>query len=309
VLPVAHHFLAKPCDGETLKAAIDRSCRLQSILSDERIRQAVGRINTLPSLPRLCTELNALIANPEVSLLQVSRLIEQDPAMVAKVLHLSNSSFFGLSRRLTSIREAVSCLGLSLLRNLIFSVAVFRAFESDTPMPGFSHERLQAHALAVAHLAKRLCPAREHADDAFVAALLADVGQLVLATHLPVLFADLLGRARADGATLHGAEYERLGFSHAEVGAYLLGLWQLPYAVVEGVAHHHDASRIPPHRFIAADAAYIAHALMQSAAFAPRDPFELAVVPLDAGYLEALGVKDELPAWRAMADEVVKGSG
>jgi len=244
-----------------------------------------------------------------VSLLQVSRLVEQDPAMVAKVLHLVNSSFFGLSRRLTSIREAVSYLGLSLLRNLIFSVAVFRAFESETPMPGFSHERLQSHALAVAHLAKRICPAREHADDAFVAALLADIGQLVMATHLPTLFADIIARTHADETTLHGAEYTRLGFSHAEVGAYLLGLWQLPYAVVEGVAHHHDASRIPPHRFIAADAAYIAHALVQSTAFAPKDPFDVPVVALDARYLEALGVQDELPAWRAMADEVVKGSG
>ena len=308
VLPVAHQFLAKPCDGDTLKEAIDRACRLQSILGDERIRKVIGRVDSLPALPRLCSELNSLIADPEVSLVKVARLVEQDPAMAAKVLHLVNSSFFGLPRRLTSIREAISYLGLSLLRNLVFSLAVFRAFEGATRMPGFSHELMQNHALAVAHVAKRICPAREHADDAFISALLADVGQLVLAAHLPDLFGEIIRHAHIHGLSLHAAECERLGVSHAEIGAYLLGLWQLPYAVVEGVAHHHDASRIPPHRFIAADAAYIAQALVQVTDGGPKDPFDVARPALDPKYLESLGVAKEMPAWRELALQVLAGA-
>lgn len=302
-LPVAHQFLAKPCDSDTLKAAVDRSCRLQSILTDDRIRKVIGRIDSLPSLPRLCSELNQLITDPEVSLVRVAHLVEQDPAMTAKILHLVNSSFFGLSRRLTSIREAVSYLGLNLLRNLVFSLAVFRAFETGNKMPGFSYERLQSHAFAVAHLAKRICPAREHADDAFVSALLADVGQLVMAAHMPALFGELIELASASGMTLHDAETSRLGFSHAEIGAYLLGLWQLPYAVVEGVAHHHDASRIPHHRFIAADAAYIAHVLVQGSAYAPKDPFDVPG-PLDKQYLESIQVAGEVAGWKTIAGEM-----
>ena len=318
VLPVAHQFLAKPCEGGSLKEAIDRACGLQSILGDERIREVIGRVDALPALPRLCSDLNSLIADPEVSLVKVARLVEQDPAMAAKVLHLVNSSFFGLPRRLTSIREAVSYLGLSLLRNLVFSLAMFRAFEGSGSgsgsgsgagrLPGFSHERMQSHALAVAHVAKRICPAREHADDAFISALLADVGQLVLAAHLPDLFGEIIRHAHASGLSLHAAECERLGVSHAEIGAYLLGLWQLPYAVVEGVAHHHDASRIPPHRFIAADAAYIAQALVQLTDGGPKDPFDMARPALDPKYLESLGVAKELLGWAELAAQTLAGA-
>lgn len=308
VLPVAHQFLAKPCDGDTLKEAIDRACRLQSILVDERIRKVIGRIDTLPALPRLCSEMNQLISDPEVSLVKVARLVEQDPSMAAKVLHLVNSSFFGLPRRLTSIREAISYLGLNLLRNLVFSLAVFSAFEGAGRMPGFSHERMQNHALAVAHVAKRICPTRDHTDDAFIAALLADVGQLVLASQLPGLFGEVIQHARVEGISLHGAEYQRLGVSHAEIGAYLLGLWHLPYAVVEGVAHHHDAARIGRHRFNAADAAFIGHVLVQTAEVGPKDPFDVSKPILDAGYLESLGVLDQLPAWKGLADEVIAGA-
>lgn len=307
VLPVAHQFLAKPCDGDTLKEAIDRACRLQSILVDERIRRVIGRIDTLPALPRLCTEMNQLIADPEVSLVKVARLVEQDPAMAAKVLHLVNSSFFGLPRRLTSIREAISYLGLNLLRNLVFSLAVFRAFEGATKMAGFSHERMQSHAMAVAHVAKRICPVRECADDAFISALLADVGQLVMASQLPAVFAEIIQNARVEGISLHGAEYARLGVSHAEIGAYLLGLWHLPYAVVEGVAHHHDAARIGRHRFIAADAAHIGHVLVQTCEVGAKDPFEVKEPPLDARYLEMLGVADQLATWKNLAGEVLAG--
>jgi putative nucleotidyltransferase with HDIG domain len=244
-LSVAHQFLPKPCDPGVLENAIDRTCALQALLRDEAVRKAVGRVSWLPSVPSVYLELTRAIADADVDLPSLGRIIARDAALSAALLHTANSAYFGLSRPIVRAEEAVIFLGLATLRNLVLFTEVFGKTRAGHALPGVELERLQQHSLLTAELAAGFFPApgdRESRDAAFAAGLLHDVGKLLLADELPER-AELVEDAVRAGELQAAAEERMYGVTHAEAGAYLLGLWQLPFRVVEAVAHHHRPSR------------------------------------------------------------------
>src|SRR5581483_4665932 len=141
---------------------------------------------------------------------------------------------------------------------------------------------------------------RRRAEDAFVAAMLHDIGLLVLAYRLPGRLRAILAAARDGHRSLVAVEAADGRVTHAEIGAYLLGLWGLPYPIVEAVAHHHAPARVSHQTsFDLIAAVHVADCLAHESTPAP-----LLVPPsLDVAHLEALGVAAELPAWRAIAAE------
>jgi len=269
VVPVAHQFLTKPCDAEMLRVAIERACHLRALLNDESIRRPVTALGDLPSLPRTYEALAQALADPDASLQKVARIIEQDVGISAKVLQLVNSAFFGIAHSMTNIQSAVSFLGINTLKNLVLSVEIFRAFKPKRDLPGFSLEKLQHHAQLTAHIAARLPVPKHLADVALVAGMLHDVGKLILAWRLSGHFEKVLAESLGARCAVYKVEERLDGFSHAEIGAYLLGLWGLPYTVVEAVALHHGPNRVPHQNFDAISAVYaanlLAHELEESA--------------------------------------------
>jgi putative nucleotidyltransferase with HDIG domain len=303
-VPVAHQFLAKPCDRDQLRRAIESACLSRALLADEAVRRAAGGAETLPSAPTLYRALVDTLSDPEISMDDVGALVESDIAMCAKVLQLVNSSFFGLGRRISSAREAVVYLGIAPLRALVLSAGAFRAFAPARPLEGFSVDALQTHSALVARVAAELLPHPDQAADAFTAGLLHDVGKLVLAAHRPDELASLLGAARESGRPLHAIERERAGVTHAEIGAYLLTLWGLPQPIVEAVAHHHAPTRLGVVTLGPLAAVHIANLLV-----AEQQRHDSGAGPsqtLDQDYLVALGVADRLHAWKQLAAERVR---
>jgi HD-like signal output (HDOD) protein len=303
-VPVAHHFLTKPCAAAALQSAVDRACNLQVLLGNDVIRRIVGKMASLPSLPRVYSAVTRALTDPDVSLREVARLVEQDMAMCAKVLQLANSGFFGLPARVTNLQTAIGLLGTNMLKNLVLSVEVFRPFEQARGAASFSFDALQRHALLTARVAARLVADRRHAEDAFIAAVLHDLGMLVLATRLPEALGRIHAIVQETGRARHEVEAEQLeGVTHAEVGAYLLGLWSLPYPIVEAVAHHHAPWRVPQEKFGVLAAVYAADRLVREQA--PQD-MESACedgAALDLGYLDSLGVGAQVVGWRAITAE------
>jgi putative nucleotidyltransferase with HDIG domain len=244
VVPFAHQFLAKPCQPVELERVIERACGLRSLLADVEAQATAAGVISLPSAPESYLRLAEALERPDVSAADVARLIEGDIAVFAKVLQLVNSAFFGLGRRITSANEAVAYLGISALRSLVLSVEVMRTFTVLRPIAGFSIEHLEHHSMSVARTAGRLVRSTKEAEYAFTAGLLHDVGKLVLASEQPARLEALLAEARATGRPLHEVEREQTGSTHAELGAYLLGLWGLPFQVVDAIARHHDPSAV-----------------------------------------------------------------
>jgi HD-like signal output (HDOD) protein len=304
VVPVAHQFLAKPCDAEMLRVAVERACHLKALLSDDSIRRTVTGLGDLPSLPRTYQALTQALADPDTSLQKVAKIIEQDVGISAKVLQLVNSAFFGIAHSMTNLQSAVSYLGINTLKNLVLSVEIFRAFKPKRDLPTFSLEKLQQHAQLATHIAARLPVPKHLAEIAVVAGMLHDVGKLILAWKLSEHFEEVLAEALETRCPVYKVEQREDGFSHAEIGAYLLGLWGLPYSVVEAVALHHGPNRVPHQNFDAISAVYVAnflaHELEQSSGGGP------AVYNMEDYQEEfaTLGIREMIPEWRAMAKEI-----
>ena len=303
-VPVAHQFLTKPCDAELLRNVVDRACNLQALIGDETIRDLIGKLGKLPSLPRVYLQLTHTLADENAGTDEVARVIEGDPSMCAKVLQLVNSAFIGLGRQITSIEQAVAYLGTNMLKNLTLVVKVFSVGNGAA---GAILDRLQGHALLVAAIARRLAGAdRRLAEDAFISGILHDLGKLILASERPHQFEHLAERARTEGRPLFAVEREELGVTHAEMGAYLLGIWGLPYPIVEAVANHHAPERVPARQGLDPLATtYLANLFVHEQA---AERGESAIYPpLDQAYLDAIGVSESITDWREMAASLAAG--
>ncbi|MEI9941869.1 MAG: response regulator [Pseudomonadota bacterium] len=290
----AHRYLTKPCANAQLCECIRRAMELRALLGNEQLRACVGGIESLPSVPSVYRALSeallADLASPET----IANIVQKDVGISAKLLQLVNSAFFGLPRQTTSLPQAVHYLGLATIRSLVLSHSVFAQLgQGNAAFAEEGHE----HALACAGLARQLMKRGPEAELAFTAGLLHDVGSLVLASRLPREYALICECAEATGRPLHVVEHERLGVSHADVGAYLLGLWGLPHEVLDIVAFHHApwTESLP---LDAASAVRLAEAIcLEATAGAHGLPLH-AERPPD-GWIERMGVASEVRAARA----------
>jgi HD-like signal output (HDOD) protein len=262
LISVAHQYLSKPCDANQLENAIDRCVQLHELLREPRLRAIVGRIRQLPALPRTCARLRELIARDDVSVKEVAEVISADSAITAKVLQIVNSSFFRLGKRITRIEQAVTHLGFIAIRNIAMSVEVFSMWRSQNGVVKFDPERLQQQAQEVAAVARALTHKTPLADDALLAGLLHNIGYGILLQECPQEIARAVEVARAESIPMHQAEHAVMGASHAEIGAYLLGLWGLPHAVLEAVAFQHQPQQVQQKQFDVLAALSTAHALL-----------------------------------------------
>lgn len=288
--PLAHQFLSKPCESRVLEDVIERCLDLQRLLRQPALRAIVGRMRQLPALRGTYARLQRTLANEEVSVREVAEVVATDPVIAAKVLQMVNSAFFRSGRRMTNIEQAVGYLGFAAIRNLVLSAEVFTLWpmqtRDDSPL---DLERLQQHAQQVMMVTRALTARSALADDALLAALLHDIGYWILAHECPHDLERAYRCARDEGITLEDAEREVLGASHAQLGAYLLGIWGLPYTVVEAVAHHHAPQRVAQKEFDVLAALAVAHALAgfdDTSAFGGPLAHDQTV---DAAYLESLG--------------------
>ncbi|MDQ1648917.1 MAG: hypothetical protein QOG60_974, partial [Frankiaceae bacterium] len=157
----------------------------------------------------------------------------------ARVMKLVNSAFLGLRRQVTDVREAITVLGLRTISAVVLSAEVMAAFDKLRAVPGLDADALSSHGLATGVVARALLVDRNMADDAFISGLLQDVGQLALASAAPDAFRHCLAEAAWRNLPLHEVEREILGCDHAQTGAALLVLWQMPEPVVTAVAATH----------------------------------------------------------------------
>jgi CheY-like chemotaxis protein len=187
VVPVAHRFLTKPCNASELQSTIERVCALQDLMCTPEIRLIVGSVGELPSLSTTFTFLTQAVQDPNTSITHVADIIEKDVAMSAKVLQLVNSAFFGLAQKVTSLRSAVTYLGIQTIKNLALASETFRVFAPDSRIPPAVCESIQLHAHRTAAIAGALPVDKKLRDVTVVAALLHDIGRLILASKMPDL--------------------------------------------------------------------------------------------------------------------------
>ena len=263
LVPVAHQYISKPCDATQLENVIERCLSLQELLRRPELRQVVGRLGSLPPAPKTYAQLQVAMASDTTSISDIARFISNDTIITAKMLQMVNSGFFRLHRRISTVEQAVGYLGLSTVRNLVVSAEVFSSWPPSSQARSPRLDVLQVHASHVSGVVRSLTEGLPIANDTLLAALLHDIGYWVLMQERSADLVEAQRIATAESIPMDHAEQRVLGASHAEVGAYLLGIWGFPMPIVEAVAHHHAPERVAQTEFDTLAALAIAHSLTE----------------------------------------------
>jgi HD-like signal output (HDOD) protein len=298
-LSVAHQVLAKPCDAKQLEMAINRARSVHQLLCNQRIRDVVHGIERLPALPKLYLQLTQALEIADVSLPDLAHIIQQDIAMSSYILRVVNSGFFAFNHPIHAMQDAIAYLGLTTIRSLVLSFELFSALEVGKTVPGFSLAALQEHSFRSAKIAARLVSDEELSKIAFSAAMLHDVGALVMATSLPEFCRPVVLNAVQDHKPVYVAEEDMHGFTHSEIGGYLLALWGVPYAIIEAVVHHHQPRRSTELVFGVVGAVHVADRLAHEwcVYFGHTQKRDFSD-SMDLEYLARVNVLDRIEGWR-----------
>lgn len=266
-VPVAHQFLSKPCPTELLLETIRSGTRQrESPAAGPGLAALVGRVGALPAPPTLFVELGTVMANPNADNAAIGRVLQRAPVVVAKLLQLVNSSFFATPQRIVGVEQAVSRLGLRIVRALALTEGVFANENGNSVYSPSQLQRLRDEAVVAMTTAAAISTGSIR-DTAVTASLLAEIGVPLLAAAAPELAIAVRDAVDA-GADQTESELAITGTTHAAFAAHILSLWNLPLDVVDAVARHHE----PPGAWNAATVVSLAWAIAQ------RKPVDLDLV-------------------------------
>lgn len=286
---IAHQFFSKPCRPDDLKDKIEQTISLRHLLEDDALRAIISRIDSLPSLPKLYGEILEELRTTTPSINKVAQIITSDIAMSSKILQLVNSAFFGLRQRITTPEQAVKLLGLDTVKSLVLSLQIFSQF--DIPKTFYTLvKKLWRHSLNIGQSARKITETRtqnrETIDHAYLAGLLHDCGKLVMLANFPQEMKAILEKNPNNSVEFLKLEETIFGVTHAQIGAYLLGLWGIPSPITQAILFHHTPAAAGENAFSALTAVHVANFLDHCM---ERDTKGASVESLDLAYLAQLG--------------------
>jgi HD-like signal output (HDOD) protein len=223
-------------------------------MNREEILDTLRNIRNLPTLPDVVMEILRLCDDPNTSTRQIAQLIEKDPVLTTKVLKLVNSSYFGLSKELFSINQALVLIGYNNLKSMVMSASMLQVFNQDSRVGSFSRKALWKHSVGVG-IGARFMARRFHIGDPeqiFVAGLIHDVGKVIIDWYFHSQFVQIIDLVDREHCWIREAENRVLQVTHEEIGSYLASRWNLPDMLKEGIAHHHQPSLSTEHAATAA---------------------------------------------------------
>lgn len=207
----------------------------------EKIRQA----DNLPSLPTVAVQVLNLIHSDNVTVAQIAKVIEHDPALTSKILKVSNSSLFGMSRQISSLQQAVVVLGLRTVKVMALTFSLVDAMQSRQS-GGFDYQAYWRRSLTAAVAARQLGKflSSDEADELFVAALLSDIGMLAAFHVDKPAYQQVLIESESAEVPIHLIEQKQLGATHETFASHLLDSWGLPERIVSAIAAHHQSADV-----------------------------------------------------------------
>jgi putative nucleotidyltransferase with HDIG domain len=213
----------------------------------------INRVKTLPPAPRVLSQLLVLLNEVDLHAGQIVELIALDPALTAKVLQRCNNAASGLGRPISDLNEAVTQAGFNAIYRLVATVVGEGLLGSGQPGYGMGTGQLWEHSVTAAVAARVIARKLDGNEDlAFTAALLHDIGKLVLGAFLENCRQPVLKATEMSGRSFLEAEKMILGVNHAEIGGRVLAKWNFPANLVGAVWHHHDPAQARPHEQLAA---------------------------------------------------------
>jgi putative nucleotidyltransferase with HDIG domain len=293
----AHQFLAKPCDPEQLRSVLENALALTDLLQNTSLKSFISNMKSIPSLPLLYQQVTSELHSEDPSTARIGEIIAQDMAMTAKILQIVNSAAYGIRAEISEPRQAAIYLGLNTIRALVLSLSIFSAFDPDLLGPGQA-EHLWEHAVSVSKFARLIATCEgiggRDLDPYISAGLLHDIGMLIMASAGPENYRRIVATATSTGTRLDVLEFEEFSCTHAEVGAYLLGVWGLPNEIVEAVAWNHRPLDSPVTEFSTLAAVHVANAI-DAQQHPDRGYMDSNI---DNAFLNRMGRDNRLECWK-----------
>lgn len=200
-------------------------------------------IQSFPVLPSVVVRIMELTANPESSVDDLMEVIRCDPSLTTMVLKLSNSAYFGQIRKVSSLKQAISVLGINEIRNIVVARAMFHSFKHIGSKEQFDIRDFWLHSFMCGLCAKIISRDIALLEDFFIYGLIHDIGKLVLLSALPSRFLEIIEEHGHLGYDIYKQEEHSFGITHAEIGMVLLKRWMFPEKLVSTVGYHHHPER------------------------------------------------------------------
>jgi len=209
-------------------------------------RKIISRMRMFPSISGVATKVLKLLDSPDSTATQVEQVLKQDPGLTANVLKITNSAYFGMPSKVGSVRQSVVLLGWERVSKMVMATCVNAIMDRSIPGYDLPPGELWRHSIAVSVTAEGLMKELKMAerDEIFTAALLHDVGKLILGSVVKDDL-DSIKSVAEQGVPFQIAEQEVLGTDHAEIGGQLLESWSFPPELVSAVRWHHEPDSAP----------------------------------------------------------------
>jgi HD-like signal output (HDOD) protein/ActR/RegA family two-component response regulator len=303
---LAHQYHAKPCDAETLRATLTAVSTLNGFLGNERLRGHLSNLAAVPSVPAVRDALTQALQSPDASPTQAAKIISQDPGMGAKIAQFVSSAFFAQPVRTLTPAEGALFLGVEILQSLALSAGAFTEFRPAS-LAAAPIDSIIQHSLAAADCARAIAVAeafeKDEVNQAYLGGLFHDIGKLIFAAEFPEEYAAARALAQTGGGAIPEAERQQLGATHAEAGAFLMGLWGLPSGVVGALAFHHEPSKSRIREPSVLTAVHAANVWLHEVGLGD----ETGPPPeMDISYLADLGLADHIARWKGACHDAMR---
>ncbi|MCP4268341.1 MAG: HDOD domain-containing protein [Candidatus Brocadiaceae bacterium] len=205
----------------------------------------VSKVRNMPPLPQSTTQILKITKDDKSSSKELANVFERDPTLAVNILKLSNSPAYGFTSKISTINQAVVCLGLDTLKSIVLTSATHEMLNKGIPAYSLGEGMLWTHSISSATCARIIAQRIEYKDseEAYIAGLLLDIGKIILSSFAEKEFSEVSERVRKGKVPFNIAEQELLGFGHAQVGGRIIKKWNLPPALVEAVEYHHQPNK------------------------------------------------------------------
>jgi putative nucleotidyltransferase with HDIG domain len=217
-------------------------------MSKISLAEIVAKVERLPELPQVAMRVSQMLEDPNANAEKLADVIRLDASFTSQVLRLCNSAAFGLSRKITTVKEAVAILGFKSLKSMVYTIIAKVAL--DRPVPGYSLQdgELWHNALTCAVYSKHIAQKERlpDAELAFTCGLLRDIGKIVLGEYVGANYAEIEQLTVRERIDFVEAEERVIGFNHSLVGTRVAEKWNLPPILTNVIRHHHKPIKLPP---------------------------------------------------------------